>query len=223
MTDLFHYQSEAMMMKWFIFKDEKSNRLVRMAKTLFFLISMVISFLIFSAPLLFVIADTLFPSALLSASMSPTSLNLQTISSLLCQYDFRYTLIDVPLISVIRSALIIVVYSMCDGPKLSRGPYMATTTMLSVTSLIFVSMKAPFVFASNRLEDKGAYCRALEVALFVSSLGFAVAHVIVAYRISCRERRKLLVYRIDIEAVVGGKIGFSTSRYQKLLQEERLK
>uniref|UniRef100_A0A7N0TT93 MENTAL domain-containing protein n=1 Tax=Kalanchoe fedtschenkoi TaxID=63787 RepID=A0A7N0TT93_KALFE len=205
------------------FKDEKANKAVRIAKTLFFLISMAISFLIFSAPLLLVIADTLLPSAILSASMHPNSLTLQTISSLLSQYDFRRSLIDVPLISVIRSAVIIFVYSLCDGPKLSRGPYMATTAMLSVASLIFVSMKAPFVFSSAGRLEKGAYCRALEVALFVSSLGLAVAHVIVAYRISCRERRKLLVYRIDIEAVLGGKIGFSSNRYQKLLLEERLK
>ncbi|CAM8961191.1 unnamed protein product [Rhodiola kirilowii] len=205
------------------FKNEKSNRAVRIAKTLFFLISMSVSFLIFSAPLLLVIADTLLPSAFLSASMYPNSLTLHTISSLLRDYDFRSSLIDIPLISVIRSAVITFVYSLCDGPKLSRGPYMATTTMLSTMSLIFVSMKAPFVFGSSAKLEKDSYCRALEVALFVSSLGLAVAHVIIAYRISCRERRKLLVYRIDIEAISGGKIRFSSSRYQKLLQEERLK
>lgn len=38
-------------------------------------------------------------------------------------------------------------------------------------------------------------------ALFLSSLALAMAHVVAAYRISCRERRKLLVYKIDIEAV----------------------
>ncbi|BBH09756.1 alpha/beta-Hydrolases superfamily protein [Prunus dulcis] len=29
----------------------------------------------------------------------------------------------------------------------------------------------------------------------------AVGHIVVAYRTSCRERRKLWVYKIDIEAV----------------------
>lgn len=38
-------------------------------------------------------------------------------------------------------------------------------------------------------------------AMFLSSLVLAVGHIVVAYRTSCRERRKLLVYRIDLEAV----------------------
>ncbi|PPE02254.1 hypothetical protein GOBAR_DD00713 [Gossypium barbadense] len=42
---------------------------------------------------------------------------------------------------------------------------------------------------------------AMETALFICSLALAIAHIIVAYRTSCRERRKLLVYKIDIEAV----------------------
>ena len=40
-----------------------------------------------------------------------------------------------------------------------------------------------------------------EMALFICSLVLAVGHIIVAYRTSCRERRKLLVFKIDIEAV----------------------
>lgn len=40
-----------------------------------------------------------------------------------------------------------------------------------------------------------------EFALFLCSSALAVGHVVVAYRTSCRERRKLLVYKIDIEAV----------------------
>lgn len=37
--------------------------------------------------------------------------------------------------------------------------------------------------------------------MLVLSLSLAVAHLAVAYRTSCRERRRLLVYRIDVEAV----------------------
>ena len=48
---------------------------------------------------------------------------------------------------------------------------------------------------------RGGYVRSMEVALFMCSLALAVGHVAVAYRTSCRERRKLLVYKIDIEAV----------------------
>ena len=49
--------------------------------------------------------------------------------------------------------------------------------------------------------DRGEHVIAMEIALFICSLLLAIGHVAVAYRTSCRERRKLLVYRIDIEAV----------------------
>ncbi|XWS07641.1 hypothetical protein CRYUN_Cryun41cG0007000 [Craigia yunnanensis] len=199
-------------------KEEKSRRILRGVKTVFFLITMVISFLLFSAPVFLVIADTLLPSALLSASLSP-SLSFKTFSSHFHNYDFRYSLIDIPLISIIRSAVIICVYSFCDGPRLSRGPYLGITTICSVSSLIFVSLKASFVFSSSIPRE--GYVTAMETALFICSLALAVAHIIVAYRTSCRERRKLLVYKIDIEAISACKNGFP--RYQKILQEERVK
>ncbi|KAK9283531.1 hypothetical protein L1049_011778 [Liquidambar formosana] len=202
-------------------KEEKSRRVLRGVKTVFFLISMLVSFLLFSAPILFVIADTLLPSALLSASLSPSSLSLESLSSHFTDYDFRYSLIDIPLISILRSAIIICVYSLCDGPRLSRGPYLGITTMCSVLSLVFVSLKASYVFSAVSRVDQGLYAHAMEVALFLCSLVLAVGHVAVAYRISCRERRKLLVYKIDIEAVSACKNGFP--RYQKILQQERVK
>ncbi|MBA0598415.1 hypothetical protein Gorai_008179, partial [Gossypium raimondii] len=181
-------------------KEEKSRRIWRVLKTVFFLITMAISFLVFSAPVFLVLADALLPSALLSASLSPSYLSLQSLSSHFDNYDFRSSLIDIPLISIIRSAVIIVVYSFCDGPKLSRGPYLGITMICSISSLVFVSIKASFVFGS-RIPKEGTYVTAMETALFISSLALAIAHMIVAYRTSCRERRKLLVYKIDIEAV----------------------
>lgn len=72
--------------------------------------------------------------------------------------------------------------------------------MCSVLSLVFVSFKASFVFGASA-EQGGEYLRASEVALFICSFGLAVGHIVVAYRTSCRERRKLWVYKIDIEAV----------------------
>lgn len=200
-----------------LLKEGRPTRVLRGVKTLFFLFTMLISLLLFSAPVILAIADALLPSALLSASLSPNSpLSLQTISSYLRNYDFRYSLIDIPLISLIRSALILCVYSCCDGPRLSRGPYLGIATVCSVCSLVYVSLKASFVFGNSRMDRRG-----VEVALFVWSLGLAVAHVLVAYKTSCRERRKLLVYKIDIEAVTACKKGFP--RYQKILQEERKK
>ncbi|XWS65854.1 hypothetical protein CRYUN_Cryun05aG0149700 [Craigia yunnanensis] len=181
-------------------KEEKSRRIWRGVKTVFFLITMVISFLVFSAPVFLVIADTLLPSALLSASLSPSSLSFKTLSSHFSNYDFRCSLIDIPLISIIRSAVIICVYSFCDRPGLSRGPYLGITMICSVSSLIFVSLKASFVFSSS--VPREVYVTAMETSLFICSLALAIAHIIVAYRTSCRERRKLLIYKIDIEAVL---------------------
>ena len=88
-----------------IIKEEKSQRIIRVIKTIFFLITMLISFLFFCAPVLLAVADTILPSALLSASspfLSPQSLSFQ-----FSNYDFRYSLVDIPLISILRSLLII--------------------------------------------------------------------------------------------------------------------
>ncbi|CAN1259394.1 hypothetical protein LINPERPRIM_LOCUS10141 [Linum perenne] len=193
-------------------KEEKAKRVLRGIKTVFFIITMIFSFLIFSAPVLFVIADALLPVSLLSASLSPSSLSPHTLFTDLSDFDFRYSLVDIPLISIIRSAVIFCkfdrlfdfsipgVYSFCDGPRLSRGPYLGITAICSVSSLIYVSAKAPYVFSVYRI-DRGGYVRGMEIALFICSLLLAIGHVVVAYRTSCRERRKLLVYKIDIEAV----------------------
>ncbi|XP_062092504.1 uncharacterized protein LOC133798279 [Humulus lupulus] len=214
-------------------KEEKSKRVLRIIKTVFFLITMLISLLLFSAPVLLVIADTLLPSAILSASISPrhtassqdnptSSSPLEILSFHFRNYDFRYSLIDIPIISIVRSAVIICVYSFCDGPRLSRGPYLGITTVCSLLSLVFVSLKASYVFGVSSVDQEGYInMRVAEIALFLCSLVLAVGHIIVAYRTSCRERRKLLVYKIDIEAVSACKKGFP--RYQKILQEERTK
>nr|ACU20532.1 unknown [Glycine max] len=97
-------------------KEEKSKRILRGLKTLFFLITMVISLLLFPAPVLLVIADALVPSALLS-SLSQSSFSMETLASHFHNYDFRYSLIDIPLVSIIRSFIIFCVYSLCDGPS----------------------------------------------------------------------------------------------------------
>ncbi|KAE9608081.1 hypothetical protein Lalb_Chr08g0231731 [Lupinus albus] len=186
-------------------KEGKQKKILRGVKTMFFLITMLISLLLFSAPILVVIADALVPSALLS-----TSISMDSISSHFHHYDFRYSLIDIPLVSIIRSFIIFCVYSLCDGPRRSRGPYLGITTMCSILSLIFVSFKAIYMF--NFLgDDRRGYVRAKEIALFLCSCALALGHVVVAYRTSCRERRKLLVYKIDIEAL-GSSIPFSFPR-----------
>ncbi|KAK9683517.1 hypothetical protein RND81_10G147200 [Saponaria officinalis] len=206
------------MIKMSYSKEEKSKRVIRAIKTVFFLITLLISFLFFSAPVLIALADTILPSALLSASLS----NYNNINNNINinDYDFRYSLIDIPLISILRSIVIICVYSCCDGPKLSSGPYLWVTTMCSVLSLVFVSLKAPFIFGGASGRGSGS-ASATEVALFVCSYVLAVGHVFVAYRTSCRERKKLLVYKIDIEAVSSAcKKGLI---YEQMLKEQRNK
>jgi len=69
---------------------------------------------------------------------------------------------------------------------------------------MFVCLKAVYVFSLNTSVDErrgSGYDRSSQIALFVWSCALAVGHVVVAYRTSRRERRKLLVYKIDIEAV----------------------
>ncbi|XP_054793866.1 uncharacterized protein LOC129299422 [Prosopis cineraria] len=195
-------------------KEHPSRRLSRALKTLFFLIAMLLS-LLFSAPLLLVIADALLPSVLLSA-ISPSPLSLQTLSSHFYRYDFRRSLLDIPLVSIIRSFLIFCVYLLCDGPRLSRAPYLGATMACSVLSVMFVSLKAVYVFGLSG----GRNGRALEIALFACSYALAVGHIVVAYRTSCRERRKLLVYKIDIESISACKDGYP--RHPKFLREERV-
>ncbi|XP_015931332.1 uncharacterized protein LOC107457678 [Arachis duranensis] len=210
-------------------KEEKSKRVLRVVKTLFFLITMIMSLLLISAPTILVIADALLPSALLSvfsssSLLSPPSSIKTTLFSHLQNYDFRYSLVDIPLLSIARSLVIFCVYSLCDGPRLSNGPYLGVTTVCSVFSLMLVSLKAVYIFGSGTTAatKEYYYVRSSEIALFVCSYVFAVGHVVVAYRTSCRERRKLLVYKIDIEAISACKNGYS--RYpKKILVEERVK
>ncbi|KAL0711062.1 hypothetical protein Bca4012_018040 [Brassica carinata] len=174
------------------------SSLWRGIKTVFVLFTMFLSFLLVSAPIFLAIADALLPSALLHRLSSPTNL-----SSHLTNYDFRHSLIDIPLISIVRSAVILCVYGLCDGPKLSRGPYLTITMICSVSSLIYVSLKAAFVFGEPANGNGGgSYFRAAEVALFLCSSVLAIGHIAVAYRTSCKERRKLLVFKIDIEALL---------------------
>ncbi|CAN7128524.1 unnamed protein product [Brassica rapa subsp. narinosa] len=198
-----------------------SSSLWRCIKTIFVLFTMFLSFILFSAPIFLSVADAVLPSIILSSFSSLLRLSPASVSSHISNYDFRYSLIDIPLISIIRSSIILCVYGLCDGPKLSRGPYLTITMICSICSLIYVSFKAAVVFGKPVVGDGGGKFRTEEVALFVCSWVLAIGHIVVAYRTSCRERRKLLVFKIDIESVSACKNAFP--RYQKILLQERLK
>lgn len=105
------------------------------------------------------------------------------------------------------------VYGLCDGPKLSRGPYLTITMICSISSLIYVSFKAAIVFGEPVI---GGYFRTEEMTLFVCSWVLAIGHIVVAYRTSCRERRKLLVFKIDIESV-SFQLLLTFSRYRSII------
>ncbi|TVU35775.1 hypothetical protein EJB05_17678 [Eragrostis curvula] len=100
---------------------------------------------------------------------------------------------------------------MSDTSGLSHGPYLGTTTFCSLASLLILIIKASVYspvqdigpelspsFADHKLNLKKLWGMPV---LFLSSLVFALGHVIVAYRTSCQARRKLLIHRIDPESV----------------------
>ncbi|THU47688.1 hypothetical protein C4D60_Mb09t18260 [Musa balbisiana] len=179
----------------------------RWAKTLFFVAAMLASLLLVCAPPVFVVViDLLLPPALLSVSnRGSPPLSLWTLPGQLKTFDFRSSLIDLPMVSALRSFLILFAFLVCDG---GRGLYVGITAFCSSASTAYVLIKAFTIYwvAPPRQEPRwilalaGRESPAIE-ALFLTSLALAIAHIAVAYRTSCRERRKLLVYRIDVEAV----------------------
>jgi len=100
---------------------------------------------------------------------------------------------------------------MCDGPALSHGPYLGTATFCSIISIVLLSVKASVFSGNSYLEAEASSSISKQKlhlnkswgmpVLFLSSIVFAVGHIVVAYRTSCRARRKLLFHRIDPEAV----------------------
>lgn len=103
------------------------------------------------------------------------------------------------------------VYSICDGPALSHGPYLGTVSLCSFLSVVLLSVKACIFSVNFHIEAEAVASlskRRLHLkkswgmpVLFLSSVVFALGHVVVAYRTSCRARRKLMFHRVDPEAV----------------------
>ncbi|KAG5537609.1 hypothetical protein RHGRI_024902 [Rhododendron griersonianum] len=181
---------------------EKARRFVR---TVYFMVAMVASLLVLSAPLLVSVVDILVPWVLIS---SFTCVRCYSFQEHLRRYSFKTSLTDIPLVSIVRSLIITCVYSMCDGPALSHGPYLGTVMLCSFCSIILLSVKA-CVFTFNSQIEAEASSSSLSrqklhlkmPVLFLSSVVFALGHTVVAYRTSCRARRKFLFHRVDPEAV----------------------
>ncbi|XP_020593188.1 uncharacterized protein LOC110033515 [Phalaenopsis equestris] len=171
------------------------SRAWRVAKTLFFITNMLASLLLVCAPpLLVVLLDLLLPSTLLAAVNGP-AFSAPSFASQIRTFRFRGSLVDLPLVSLARSLLILCSYLCCNGWE----PYLAVTGVCAGASAGYVLVKAVAMFwpdPSFRFKEGS-----IVEALFLTSLVLAMAHVVVAYRTSCRERRKLVVYKIDVEAV----------------------
>lgn len=197
------------------------EKLRRITRTIYFVIAMVASLLVMSLPLLVAIADVLFPALLIS---SFTCVTCHSFLHHLHRYAFNSSLIDIPLFSVIRSLLITSVYYMCDGPALSHGPYLGTVTISSIASILLLSVKACVFSVNSQIEAEASLSlskRKLHLkkswgmpVLFLSSVVFALGHIVVAYRTSCRARRKLMLHRVDPESILSCKMSFSG--YQKV-------
>lgn len=103
------------------------------------------------------------------------------------------------------------VYSICDGPALSHGPYLGTVTVCSFVSIAVLSVKACVSTVNSQIEAEASVSITRKIlrlkkswgmpVLFLSSVVFALGHIVVAYRTSCRARRKLMFHRADPEAV----------------------
>ncbi|KAM3267727.1 hypothetical protein P3S67_032145 [Capsicum chacoense] len=192
---------------------EKVRRCLR---TIYFMVVMLLSLLMLSAPVMVAIGDVLLPTVLIS---SFTCVRCYSLKEHLQSYAFTTSLMDIPLVAILRSLIISCVYSLCDGPALSHGPYLGTATFCSVMSIILLSVKASVFSGNSYLEaEASSYIPKQKLhlnkswgmpVLFISSIVFAVGHIVVAYRTSCRARRKLLFHRIDPEAVLPCKVVFS--------------
>ncbi|VAH62040.1 unnamed protein product [Triticum turgidum subsp. durum] len=187
----------------------------RGVRTAWFMVVMVASLLVASAPVVVAAGDVAVTLWLEARLGCPRCRGLRDH---LRGYAFRSSLVDIPLLSVLRSFAITCVYLVCDTSGLSHGPYLGTTTFCSLASLLILLMKACVYspaqdigpelspsLADHRLNMKKLWGMP---ALFLSSLIFALGHFVVAYRTSCRARRKLLIHRIDPESILAYKNAF---------------
>lgn len=85
----------------------------------------------------------------------------------------------------------------------------------SLASILILSVKACVFTAISEIEPEVSPSLARHKrswgmpVLFLSSLVFALGHVVIAYRTSCRARRKLLFHRVDPESGLSCKSLFS--------------
>ncbi|KAG8379875.1 hypothetical protein BUALT_Bualt07G0134800 [Buddleja alternifolia] len=199
---------------WF----EKARRGVR---TAYFVVVMVASLVVVSLPVVVAIIDGVLPCLLIP---SFTCVKCYSFKEHLHRYVFKSSLMDIPLVSIIRSLIITCVYLMCDGQALSFGPYLGTVSLCSTISTLLLSVKACVFSVNSQLEAESSISLSRKrlhlkkswgmPVLFLSSVVFALGHIVVAYQTRCKARRKLVFHRVDPEAVLSCKMVFSG--YQKV-------
>ncbi|MFS7950586.1 hypothetical protein Hanom_Chr07g00584951 [Helianthus anomalus] len=91
------------------------------------------------------------------------------------------------------------------------GQYLGTVTLCSIISILVLSFKACVFtvnshFAAESSSSLSKQRLHLKISwgmnvLFLSSVAFALGHTVVAYRTSCRARRKLMFNRVDPDSV----------------------
>ncbi|KAK8965433.1 hypothetical protein KSP40_PGU021226 [Platanthera guangdongensis] len=192
------------------------SRACRWAKILFFLANMLASLLACAPPLLVLLLDLLLPVVLLSASAGGPGFSSSAVAAQFRSYRFGSSLVDLPILSAARS-LILLCFYLCWSGGVS---HLGVATVCGAASAGYVSLKAVAMFGTedspgkrHLLSFRGKERPTVEV-LLLSSLALAMAHVLAAYRTSCRERRKQLVYKIDIEAVSAYSVDLSN--YHKI-------
>ncbi|KAL0441596.1 UNVERIFIED_CONTAM: hypothetical protein Sradi_0098500 [Sesamum radiatum] len=197
------------------------EKLRRGVRTVYFMVVMVASLLVVSLPVVVSVADAVLPCLIIP---SFTCVKCYSFREHLQRYAFKSSLMDIPLVSIIRSLIITCVYSISDGPALSHGPYLGTVSFCSFVSILVLSVKACVFTFNSQLEAEASASLSRKrlhlkkssgmPVLFLSSVVFALGHIVVAYRTSCKARRKLIFHRVDPEAVLSCKMVFSG--YQKV-------
>ncbi|KAH7652120.1 Prolyl aminopeptidase protein [Dioscorea alata] len=191
------------------------ERIRRGFRTALFMLTMVASLLVLSAPLLLAVGDVFVSLVLASRYACATCYGLREH---LRKYDFGSSLMDIPVISVVRSLVITCAYCMCDGPGLSHGPYLESATVCSFISVVILLVKSCLyspaleeIHASDSLPSEKLHSNKSwgTSSLFLSSLVFALGHVVVAYRTRCKARKKLLFHHVDPESVLACKNVFA--------------
>ncbi|KAK4395292.1 hypothetical protein Sango_1683500 [Sesamum angolense] len=129
------------------------EKLRRGVRTVYFMVVMVASLLVVSLPVVVSVADAVLPCLLIP---SFTCVKCYSFREHLQRYAFKSSLMDIPLVSIIRSLIITCVYSISDGPALSHGPYLGTVSFCSFVSILVLSVKACVFTFNSQLEAEAS-------------------------------------------------------------------